>query len=419
MRVGYACITIGDKGISYKNFRLQNMNEKFNDVVSNNLKALKNAMYYNASNDIHMFRISSDLIPFASHENLKYNWQSDYLKELSEIGKIATSNDIRLSMHPGQYTVINSPNEEVVKKSVRELIYHAEVLDLLGMDSSCKIILHIGGAYGNKEEGIIRFIKNYKKLSDIVKKRLVIENDDRIYNIDDVLYIGEELSIPVVFDNLHNKVNPSNNIIKKEDAEIIRACNKLWTNKDGTQKIHYSQQEIEKKDGAHSKTIDLREFSEYYIQNKLDSVDIMLEVKDKNLSAIKCNNYLRKDKKIKYLEDEWGRYKYLVLEKSPKIYEEIRKELKDKNAYPVEKFYSLIDEALYLPDDKGYIINAFEHVYGYFRDYTNKSDKEKAKNSINDFKNGKISKETLKRIVFKLQEKKMDHYLEKSLYFYL
>jgi len=110
-------------------------------------------------------------------------------------------------MHPGQYTVLNSPNEEVGARTIDDLNYHTRVLDSLGVGVEHKIVLHIGGIYNDKKQAIKRFITNYHHLDDSVKGRLVLENDDKSYNVNDVLEIGTILNAPVIFDNLHNEIN--------------------------------------------------------------------------------------------------------------------------------------------------------------------------------------------------------------------
>lgn len=80
-------------------------------------------------------------------------------------------------MHPGQYTVLNSPKEDTVIKAIQDLTYHSKFLDSLNLPSSHKIIIHIGGIYDSKINSTNRFIENYKKLPETVKRRLIIEND--------------------------------------------------------------------------------------------------------------------------------------------------------------------------------------------------------------------------------------------------
>lgn len=293
MSIGYACLTIGTSSIRYKTCRLRNAtSENLKEIIRHNLKALDKAIEYNIENNIRLFRISSDIIPFASKTAISINWQQIYSKELQQIGDKINHNNIRVSMHPGQYTVINSPNPDVVDKAVLDLEYHAAFLNSLKVDSKAKIILHIGGVYGDKSESIKRFIYNYDKLSHEVKKRLVIENDDKSYNINDVLNISREINVPVVYDNLHNQTNPYD--IEKDDIYWIKRCQKTWKEEDGKQKIHYSQQDSVKKRGSHSATIEVNEFIEFYKKINDLNLDIMFEVKDKNISVVKCAREVEK-----------------------------------------------------------------------------------------------------------------------------
>lgn len=415
MRIGYACITLGDEEIKYKNFRIENIDKKAKEIIEWNISALNKAIEYNGNNGIHMFRITSDLIPFASHSDMKFDWKGEFKERFHDIGMNIQKYDIRVSMHPGQYTVINSKNEEVVKKSIKELEYHLDVLKMLETKESSKIILHIGGVYGNKKDALERFINNYKRLSDELKDRIVIENDDSRYNIKDVLYISNRCGAPVVFDNLHHSINPPD-VIKSEEY-WIEMCSKTWHTKDGIQKIHYSQQDKGKRKGAHSATIFTGEFKSFIDKIKdMDDLDIMLEVKDKNLSAIKCKNLIDEFGKIKALEEEWGRYKYLVLEKSPAAYNAIRNHLKDKESYDPWKFYELIEGALSKEEDKGHTINGMEHVWGYFKKNASNKEKDRFIELVKEYNKGNIDSKKIKMYLKKLNLKYKDSYLEKSYY---
>jgi len=125
----------------------------------------------------------------------------------------------------------------------------------------------------------------------------VIENDDRHYHIGDVLDIAAALGIPAVFDNLHHQLNRCGGT----DAYWINACRPTW---DSRQKVHYSQQARDKKPGAHSDTIDIQEFMDFYNSLSSRDLDIMLEVKDKNISAIKCMLCTDSNKNMTKLELE-------------------------------------------------------------------------------------------------------------------
>lgn len=345
MNIGYACLTIGVPYTNYKSCMLKNANEEnLLQLISYNLNSLENVIDYNIKNNIKLFRISSDIIPFGSNPINNIKWWQVFSYKLSNIGEKIKNSGMRVSMHPGQYTVLNSPKEEVVKKAIEDLNYHAKFLKSLNIGIDGKIVLHIGGVYNDKSEATKRFIKNYNSLDDLVKQRLVIENDDKSSNIKDVLEIAKIINIPVVFDNLHNQVNPYNK--NESDYCWINKCKKTWEKQDGYQKIHYSQQDPFKKPGSHSQTIYINEFVDFFKNLQRNDIDIMLEVKDKNLSAIKCINCTSDSKSIKDLEIEWDRYKYKILENSPLNYIEIRKLLKNKNFYPAMEFYNLIEKGL-------------------------------------------------------------------------
>jgi len=288
MRIGYACIAVGVEGANQRACIKKNASsDKLAELIEHNLNALETIIDYNAANKIFLFRISSGLIPFGSSHVNRIPWQKIFKSKFQTIGKKILDYKMRVSMHPGQYTVLNSPNSDTVKNAVEDLRYHSKVLDCLGVPGSHKIIMHIGGIYGDKKNAIKRFIKNYYLLDENIRKRMVVENDDKCYNINEVLTIGKIIKAPVVFDNLHNEIN----YFDKSKSELywINKCGKTWNRqKDGIQKIHYSQQDPNNKKGAHSQTIDVEKFSEFYKLLNRKNIDIMLEVKDKNNSAIKC-----------------------------------------------------------------------------------------------------------------------------------
>lgn len=422
MRIGYACLTVGVRDTALKSCTQKNATEDhLIDLIRHNLKVLKRMLEYDVEHGIRMMRISSDIIPFGSSPVNQLEWWQIFEAELKEIGDFILKEDIRVSMHPGQYTVLNSPDGEVVKRAIVDLEYHARFLDTLGVPASHKIILHIGGIYGNKPEAKERFKRVYKTLSDSIKRRLIIENDDRLYTISDVLELGEALEVPVVYDNLHNWVNPSDSNVP-DRIWIDRAAN-TWRPIDGVPKIHYSQQAENKRLGAHTDTIYLDTFLNFIANLGDVKPDIMLEVKDKNLSALKCINTLSENNKISTLEKEWERYKYFVLERSPKAYNEIRNLLKDKNGYPATAFYRWIESALKERLEYGRVINALQHVWGYFREVAGAKEVKQYEKLVARLDNKEVDfehqLELLKRYILKLATQHEIYYLIDSLYFYL
>jgi UV DNA damage endonuclease len=198
---------------------------------------------------------------------------------------------MRLSMHPGQYTLINAKKEEIFRNSVKELEYHAEVLDLMKTPTNTKIQIHVGGVYGDKVASIERFVKRYDDLPKKVRKRLVIENDEKSYSVKDCMSIGERLSIPIVFDSLHHDTKNNG----ESYAQAIEITSKTWYADDGLPMIDYSSQAEGARMGRHSESIRLDHFRKFLKETSNYDFDIMLEIKDKESSALKALEMAKDD----------------------------------------------------------------------------------------------------------------------------
>ena len=359
MKIGYACIPLTINERTNRRLTVKKFSEKkFLEALEQNILDLRKILENNKKYNISLFRISSDIVPLGSHSINKIEWQKYFDNELNEIGKFIKKCGMRVSMHPGQYTVLNAEKEEIVVKAITDLEYHARLLDSLGVDSSNKIILHIGGGYGDKSDSMNRFIINFKRLSQSVKDRLVIENDDKIFNINDVLFVSSEINIPVIFDNLHHKCNHEGN---ESIKDIMVKVSKTWQKEDGHIKVHYSQQNLHKQTGAHSDTIIVKEFLKYYDEVKEFNPDIMLEVKDKDISAIKCNIIVDNIGKLTngtIIEKQWAKYKYVLMERNYRYYKVCSKLVKDKCSY--KEFYEYVDEIINIDKDNGSFINTSE-----------------------------------------------------------
>jgi len=193
MKIGYPCINRSVGCTANSTFRLANYSESnLIEKVTNNLDCLNKILRYNVDNDLLFFRISSDLIPFASHPVCTFNWQEYFKERFQDVGNIIIENEIRISMHPDQFVLINSNNESIVSKSILDLKWHCEVLDLMGLNETAKVQIHVGGVYGDKRSAMGRFVDNYEKLPDFIKRRLAIENDERLYSLKDCLSVSKE-----------------------------------------------------------------------------------------------------------------------------------------------------------------------------------------------------------------------------------
>lgn len=295
MRIGYPCInrTIGCKGD--QKFRLQSFSEpRLIETVQNNLDCLEKMLKFNIARQMHFFRITSDLVPFASHPVCKVNWQHHFRKQLAEIGNFIKQHAIRISMHPGQFTILNSPNPKVVRNAIRELGYHVEILELLELDRTARIQIHVGGVYADKNESIRRFVQQFKQLDSEIQNRLAIENDEKSYSLADCLEIFQDCGVPIIFDAFHHALKNS----KESLAKAFELFVPIWNEESGIPMVDYSSQQPGKPFGKHCDSIDLADFSAFVQQTRGHDFDLMLEIKDKEISALKAVQFLKNDARL-------------------------------------------------------------------------------------------------------------------------
>lgn len=410
-RVGYACLN-SDVSSKYRTCRQSNLTtEKWHDLIETNLSVLKEMIQYNRKMKLSMYRISSDLIPFGSADLLDYDWANIFQEEFAGLRKLL-KNNIRFSMHPGQYTVLNSLSSDVVERAIKDLEYHVKVMKLLGATRKNKVVLHIGGIYGDKPSAIKRFVQVANDLDQSILDHLIIENDERSYNIKDVLEISAQTGIPVVFDNLHHEINLPEEM--RPMKEWIEAAGKTWQPEDGRQIIHYSQQAEGKRTGAHSATINSNLFLEF-LKNLEQPLDIMLEVKDKNRSAEKLQMILNQD--IKMAERLWARQKYSMLSKSQPNYQEVRQLLKDKENVDFKRIAELFEETEKLAHSPGDAVNAADHVWGYFKKQATDQEKNDFRKLLDIGIPDSKSELIVRKYLNKMLKKYPNGYLEESYYF--
>ncbi len=295
MRLGYPCINRSIGCTANSTFRLASYSEeRLMQSVSHNLECLQKILQYNIQKGLLFFRISSDIIPFASHPICQFDWQHHFKKELKQLGNIIKAGRMRISMHPDQFVVLNSPKSEVVKKSIDELIYHCELLDCMNLTKRAKVQIHVGGVYNEKEKAMHRFIATYQNLPKVVKKRLIIEHDERSYSLQDCLTIHANTSIPIVFDTFHHSCLNSGETI----SAALKKVQKTWGRYDGVPIVHYSSQQEGAVKGKHTQSIDMKDFNQFIHESKAYDFDIMLEIKDKEKSALKALRALKKVRKV-------------------------------------------------------------------------------------------------------------------------
>lgn len=277
-RFGLFC-SLSDNSLSTnRTINLKNLNyENIEKKLLQNADELVKLLDYCEAKDFKLFRLGNSFIPFLSHNLFEDSWLEKIKPILKETKEKISKYNTRITIHPGQYTVLNSPNEMVVKNSLKELERVFWLFDQLGINSEGTVLIHGGGAYGDKSSAIERLIKTIEKNSWL-KKRLALENDEKIYTANEILNICNFCSIPMVFDIYHHSLNPSS----FEAKDIL----KTWGNK--RPKVHLSSKG-EGRFGKHGDEIFLEDFIELknmFKENTKD-IDIMVEAKNKEFAIEK------------------------------------------------------------------------------------------------------------------------------------
>ena len=283
IRLGYACISNALNVTSYKTMTYSYykrgektyINDKLNKIILSNFNSLKEILNYNIRNDISFFRMTSNLIPLITHPNVDFEVYNRYSKQFKEIGNIIKNNNLRVDMHIDPFCVLNSINPDTINTSISILKNAKNMFNAMEINS--KLVLHVGGKTNGKKEGMKRFINNFNLLDKEIQKMIILENDDKIYNIRNVLKICNTLNIPMVLDYHHYKCNKNNEKIE----DYIEKIFDTWTS---TPKIHFSSPKSKKEKRSHNEYIDCDEFINFIEKIKFidRDFDIMLEAKGKD-----------------------------------------------------------------------------------------------------------------------------------------
>jgi UV DNA damage endonuclease len=254
--------------------------EKLNKVIMSNFRDLETILKYNIKNNIIFYRLTSNLIPLLTHPEVNININK-YKIEFEYIGKIIKENKMRIDTHPDQFCVLNSINDNVVEASIIMLKSHQEIFKLLKYNG--RMILHIGSSVGGKEEALNRFKNKFNKLDKDLQKMIILENDDKVFNIEDTLMLCEALHIPMVLDYHHYLCNNSGEKIENYITRILDT----WHEE--TPKMHFSSPKNKKEIRAHNDYIDVDTFVTFIKKIKFvdRNIDIMLEAKMKDIALFR------------------------------------------------------------------------------------------------------------------------------------
>ncbi len=256
--------------------------------------------------DVRMYRISSDFAPYATHPEMpQFHGQvRECAAELAEVGRVARERGIRLSMHPSQYVLLSAVNPEITAKGIADVDSQAALLDAMEQGPEAVVVLHLGGAYGDKDAAMARFVESWPRLSEGGRRRLVIENDETIYTVEDCLRVHEAVGVPVIFDHQHHNLNPGSLPV----GEAARRALATWPAA-VTPKIHFSSPRMDsrivtrgKRDveappllSQHADYVNPWEFAGFLREVGPEAdFDVMLEAKMKDSALLKLRRDLTK-----------------------------------------------------------------------------------------------------------------------------
>jgi UV DNA damage endonuclease len=306
MKLGFAVKVLGEGGLrSHDSRRWQS-----GPHLRTSLGYLRAILGYLDRHDIRMYRMATALAPYASHPELAafHGQVEECAAELAEVGALARELDVRLSTHPGQYTVLNSESQAVQRAAVAELEVQAALLDAMGLGPEAVVVLHVGGAAGGHAAAADRFVAGFEMLGERARARLVLENDDRVFGLAGVLAVAGRAGVPVVFDLHHHHCHDPDGIGDREALELALAT---WA-EGVTPKVHFSSPRLDvgerrRRVGRrvertpalpdirlHADLIDPIAFEQFlrYTAAGLD-FDVMLEAKAKDLALLRLREQLR------------------------------------------------------------------------------------------------------------------------------
>lgn len=307
LRLGFPVKVLGEPGHKSNDTRRWQKNPH----LRTSIEYLHAIFDYLHRSEITMYRISSDIAPYLTHpEKPQFRHQvREARAELEALGQVARDQGLRISFHPSQYIVLNSPNPTLVRQNVHDIESQTEILDTMGADAEARIVIHVGGLYGEREAAMARWMRTYEKeLSAAARRRLILENDDISFDAADVLAIHRRVGVPLVFDHQHFWC------LNRERLPLrptLEAFLKTWK-RGARPKIHFStprteMREVLQRDRAtrrrrrvsipplltsHGDFCNPFEFASFMREMEGLSFDVMLESKMKDLALLRLQRDL-------------------------------------------------------------------------------------------------------------------------------
>ncbi|MDF1507971.1 UV DNA damage repair endonuclease UvsE [Robertmurraya sp. DFI.2.37] len=245
--------------------------------LHNTLRLLK----HNAASDIHFYRLSSRLIPLANHEELRdWNYLQPLKDSLREIGDFVKKHEMRVDFHPDHFVLLNSKQKEILKNSIKTLKMHFLLLKEMGINTTHRCVMHIGGNYKETEKSLEQFVENWMVVPRPIQNMIMLENDDTSFTLNDTLYLCEKLNIPLVFDYHHHLAHHQDDDWEKQWERVVQT----WKHSPLPIKMHISSPKSNKAFRHHSDYVDIDMFFKFlkFIKGSIPQIDCMIEAKRKD-----------------------------------------------------------------------------------------------------------------------------------------
>ncbi|MEH7108364.1 UV DNA damage repair endonuclease UvsE [Bacillus sp. JJ1764] len=311
VRLGYVAMSMEVKNASPSKTMTFTQFEKIEDrdaalrklerIAHTNLENTLRLLKHNAASQIHFYRLSSRLIPLANHEEI-LDW--DYMKPLKDIlksiGEFTKKHDMRIDFHPDHFVLINSPNKDILKNSIKTLKLHYLLLKGMGIDSTHRCVMHVGGNYKETEQSLERFVENWMDVPRAIQKMIMLENDDTSFTLDDTLYLCEKLGIPLVFDYHHHLAYHQNENWVGNWQRVVQT----WKDSPLPIKMHISSPKSEKEFRHHSDFVDISMFFHFLkeIKDSVPQIDCMIEAKMKDLALFKLMDEIKERDDVEIID---------------------------------------------------------------------------------------------------------------------
>lgn len=250
-------------------------------VTQSNLNDLIKILNYNIENDIHFYRLTSKLIPLATHQEVRWDYSKVIQNECQKVARLIQEFNMRIDAHPDQFNVLNSVNESVIESSIKTLQHQLDLFDLFQIKHG-KLVLHVGGKAGGKEAALERFEQTFTKLPSRIQQALILENDDKTYSANDVLGLCQRLHIPMVLDIHHHRCYHEGEFLE----ELVEPIFNTWEGDFWPPKIHVSSPREFETDRRHADFIEVEDMLRFLdlIKPLNQDIDVMIEAKQKDLA---------------------------------------------------------------------------------------------------------------------------------------